>query len=109
MALPSVSDIFTLYPGRQQYHPYKSFVAWNLTYAGGQEYFKRYWALYVAGTVFAFQEWHDAFVTDFLRQDFQGPAVDLAAAVGAQGSNNVFDLVFAGGGHKKGKIKRSSE
>ena len=109
MALPTVSDTFMLYLGRQQYHSCTSFVAWNLTYAGWQEYFNRYWALYVTGTVFALQEWHDAFVTDFLRQDLGVPAVDLAATVEAQGSDNVFDMVFAGARHKKGKIKRSSE
>lgn len=105
MVLPSVSNTFMLYLGRRLNHSCTSFVAWNLTYSGWQDYFNRYWALYVTGTVFALPEWHDAFITDFLRTDLDVPATDLGASTGAQGSDNVFDMVFENCRHKKGNIK----
>ena len=106
MPLPSVEDTFMLYLGRENYHSCASFIGWNLTQSCWKEYFDKYWAIYMTGTVFALREWHDSFVNDFLRDVLSVPAVNLSESIKAEGACNVFDLVFSEATHKKGALKK---
>lgn len=103
--MPSVHDTFMLYLGRQDYHSCTSFLGWNLSHPCWREFFNKYWAIYVTGTVFALSEWHDCAVVDFLREDLQLPAINMSEGIAESGPFNVFDRVFAGAHHKKGALK----
>jgi len=109
--LPEPSgNSFMHYLGRPQWHSCASYVAWNLKHPMAGEFFKRYWAVYVTGTVFALPEWHDSFVLDVLRENMKVPAVNLAEEIeGLDGPANVFDAVFPMGHHKKGNLKRADK
>lgn len=101
-------DSFMHYLGRPEWHSCASYVAWNLRHKVSGEFWKRYWALYVTGTVFALGEWHDSFILDTLRVNLQLPSVNLAEEIPDEqlkGPANVFDLVFPMGHHKKGNLK----
>lgn len=98
-------DAFMLYLGRPEWHSCASFVGWNLKHEASGEFWKRYWLLYVTGTVFALPEWHDSFILDWLRHEMQFPAHNLAAGLDLKGPANVFDEVFPNAHHKKGNLK----
>lgn len=109
--IPPPRDIgFMHYLGRPDWHSCASYVAWNLDHPKSGEFWKRYWSLYVTGTVFVLPEWHDSYVLDFLRISMKLPAVDLAFkyADELKGPANVFDKVFPMGHHKKGNLKFAS-
>jgi len=108
LPLPS-GDSFIHYMGRPDWHSCASYVAWNLDHPVSGEFWKRYWSLYVTGTVFALPEWHDSYVLDFLIISMKLPSVNIAAPYWDQlkGPANVFDYVFPMGHHKKGNLKKA--
>lgn len=103
-------DAFMLYLDRPEWHSCASFVGWDLTHPASAEFWKRYWLLYVTGTVFALPEWHDSFILDWLREQMKFPAHNLASVVPDEelkGPANVFDKVFKNAHHKKGNLKNA--
>ena len=98
-------DVFMIYLGRPEWHSCASFLGWDLTHEASGEFWRRYWLLYVTGTVFALPEWHDSFLIDWLREQLNPPCVNLAAGMDLKGPANVFDEVFAQAHHKKGNKK----
>lgn len=103
--LPPLGDDFMVYLGRRGGHSCSSLVGWNLSFPNWEQFFDKYWALYVTGTIFALPEWHDAFVIEWLRKEFEVPSRDLAANIETSPLCNVFDLVFPSARHKKGGLK----
>ena len=102
---PQIGTDFMIYLGRSGGHSCSSFIGWNLTYPKWKEFFDKYWSLYVTGTVLALPEWHDAFVIEWLRKEFNVPSRDLASEFETTSFCNVFDMVFPQAHHKKGSLK----
>jgi len=97
---------FMYYLGRPGWHSCASFVGWNLKHELSGEFWKRYWMLYMTGTVFCLPEWHDSFILDWLRTQIGFESVNLAAGIQMDdGPENVFDKVFPMAHHKKGNLK----
>jgi hypothetical protein len=93
--------------GRPEWHSCASFVGWNLQHPASGDFWKRYWLLYVTGTVFCLPEWHDSYILDWLREQIDFPAVNLAEGLELKGPANVFDVVFPMAHHKKGNLKHA--
>ena len=74
------SPPFMYYLGRPEWHSCASFVGWNLQHPMSGEFWKRYWLLYVTGTVFPLQEWHDSYILDGLRTQMKLPSVSYLTA-----------------------------
>ncbi len=102
-------DGFMSYLGRPEWHSCASFVGWNLRHEASGEFWRRYWMLYMTGTVFCLPEWHDSFILDWLRMQTGVPAKNLAEGLPLKGPANVFDEVFGQHAHhKKGNLKYGS-
>lgn len=101
-------DAFMYYLGRPEWHSCASFVGWNLRHPMSGEFWKRYWLLYVTGTVFCLGEWHDSYILDWLRQEMELPAINMAEGLVLKGPANVFDAVFENAHHKKGNLKHAT-
>ena len=104
---PELGNDFMLYLGREGSHSCTSFLGWNLTFPAWREFFDKYWALYMTGTVVALQEWSDAFIIDWLRLNLEIPSRNLAADLKTTAFCNVFDMVFPHAHHKKGALKEA--
>lgn len=92
--------------GRVGFHPCTSFVGWDTRRDDTGRFFEVYRHLYVSGDVYAqCPEYHDAFVTDWVRRQEQVRARDLCADMEVSGPDNVFEMVVPGGIHKKGMKK----
>ena len=102
---PEMGEEFMIYMGRSGGHSCSSFVGWNLTLPVWKEFFDKYWALYITGTVSVLPEWHDAFVMEWLRKDMNVPSRNLATNLETSPLCNVFDMVFPQAHHKKGQLK----
>ena len=103
--LPSLETTCMAFLGRGEVHSCASFLGWNLKHPKCKSFFEYYWSLYITGTVFTLNEWHDSYVVDWLRVKHKVPAIDLAKDVKADGFENVFDMVFKTATHKKGGLK----
>jgi hypothetical protein len=103
---PSPST-FMCYLGRPEWHSCASFVGWNLQHPSSGEFWKRYWLIYLTGTVFCLPEWHDSYILDWLREQIGFEALNLAEGMDLKGPANVFDAVFKQGHHKKGNLKHA--
>jgi hypothetical protein len=97
---------FMEYLGRPEWHSCTSFIGFNLEHEIAGEFFKRYWMIYVTGTIFALEAWTDCHVLDWLREQSGVPAKNLAEGLALQGPANVFDAVFDSAHHKKGNLKK---
>jgi len=98
---------FMAYLGRPEWHSCTSFIGFNLNHEIAGEFFKRYWLMYVTGTIFCLEGWTDCHVLDWLRAQARVPAKNLAEGMDLQGPANVFDAVFGESGHhKKGNLKK---
>lgn len=103
--LPKLEETCMAFLGRRDAHSCASFLGWNLKHPKCKSFFDYYWALYITGTVFTLDEWHDSYVVDWLRKKHDVPAIDLAIGIDSQGFDNVFDRVFHSATHKKGGLK----
>ena len=93
------------YMGRKDFHPCTSFVGFGMT--DRAKFTDAYEDVYLSGGVFDLPEWHDAYVFDHIRKKTKVHSVDIAKAVGASGTQNVFDMVFPFAHHKKGALKNA--
>lgn len=103
--LPEWGEEFMQYLGRPDWHSCASFVGWNCAHPIASEFWRVYYNLYVTGTVFALEEWHDSYVLDWIRHQMKLPARNLAEGLEMKGPANVFDKVFSWGHHYKGNLK----
>lgn len=77
---------------REKYHSECGWVAYNLRHPDLRSFMDRWRDLYMTGDLFRLREWHDSFVFDVLRKDFQ-------AQRGTQFRNISPELPGKGPGH----------
>jgi hypothetical protein len=104
--IDSLNDTYIAYLGRNNFHPCTSYVAWDCDHKDHEIFLPYYKGLYTSMGVFKLEEWHDAFVFGKTIEKLDVKTKNLAKDKRmANGSVNVFDLVFKWGRHKKGNRK----
>jgi len=102
----SIIGPYLSYMGRERHHSCSSFVAWNTEHSDHAKFMEVYTNLYDGRGLYKEKEWHDAYILDVAIRKSGVNAKNLCSKIpSAYGSQNVFDLVFPMGHHKKGNRK----
>lgn len=97
------------YMARRHYHPCTSWVGFNTEGPGFHKFSAAYRDCYARATFLTLPEWHDAYIFGYLAKTVGGIKTRNISPPCAEGCDNVFDMVFPEGHHKKGNLKYTED